>query len=206
VIAPSGATSEPDQIIWIGKFLPVYPMFWRYSLVIWAIVTLPVSLTLVLRHFWFGVLIINGVVAIILGTAYLLAFWLSHRPQGGPNCLFAVTLKGAHYHAGDELRYYGQPWAGDGTASTTPPRQLPESDGIANSNDLFIPWEQVRTVEIRPSLGLLYISRGLRGPIPLFCTADNFDAVCRYVLTHAPHARLKGVRPQVMASTPAANK
>lgn len=182
-------------IVWVGTFKPTYPMFWRYVLGLWLVVSALVCAPFFVLGLWAPVVAINAVVGVILGAAFLWAAWMTHRPRGGPECLFAVSPEGAHYHAGPELRHLGQPYAQAAAAATGNLTHLLMLKGMESANDLFIPWEKVRSLEIRPDFLLVYVSKGLRGPVPLFCTAENFEAVSRYVLAHAPQAKVKGWPP-----------
>lgn len=165
-------------------------MYWRYVLGLWGIVTTPITLLFAIVGAWIAVLVINLIAGIIVAASYLYALWLSYRPGGGPVCTFAVTPDGAHYHAGDELRNLGQALGGAATAMTGNPQHVLTMQAAQSSNDLFIPWAKVKSIEILPAMRLVFVSRGLYGPIPLFCTPENFDAVRRYALAHAPQARV----------------
>ena len=180
--------------MWVGKFRPTYPMYWRYVFALYAIITTPITGFFIFLNAWPAVLVINGVVLLILGLSYLWAAWLTHRPKGGPECLFAVTEEGAHYHAGSELRDMGQITAATAAAVTGKLHYLLMRKGARACDDLFIPWADVKSVEILPTMRLVYVSRGLYGPVPLFCTEENFDAVRNFVLAHAPHARSRAGR------------
>lgn len=60
--------------------------------------------------------------------------------------------------------------------------------GMESQNDLFVPWPRARKIEIIPDIHLVFVSKGSRGAVPLFCTPENFDPVRAYVLAHAPSA------------------
>lgn len=202
---PAAAPDESGGIVWVGKFLPTYPMFWRCILAGWAIAAIPVALPFAILGLWLAAVAIIGVTGVIFGASYLLAIWLSHRPRGGLECLFAVTPEGARYHAGDELRHYGEPLAQSAAAATGNLQHLLLLKGSVNCNDVFMPWEEARSIEVLPTMRLVCVSRGLFGPVPLFCEAANFEAVCQYALAHAPHARVRGRLPTGVSSRQAAH-
>ena len=62
--------------------------------------------------------------------------------------------------------------------------------GMQSYNDLFLPWSEVRKIEILPRMHLVCVTRGWRGGPPLFCTPENFSQVRAYALARAPQARV----------------
>jgi hypothetical protein len=185
-------TDEPTTagIVWIGKFRPTYPMLWRVLVIAFGTASAIVFVLFALLDALIGAVIINAVLWLIFGASYLLAAWLTHRPQGGPECLFAVTPDGAHYHAGPELRHLGQPAAQLGVAVTGNLQHLLMLKGMESQNDIFVPWADARKIEIVPDIHLVFVSKGWRGPVPLFCTPENFDQVSAYARARAPQAQV----------------
>lgn len=190
---PAPNLANGSAIVWIGKFRATYPIFWRTIAIAFAIPSISVTLIFGLMGAWEAVLIINAVLWLIVGASYLLALWLTHRPKGGPECLFAVTPEAAHYHAGDELRYLGQPAAQAAALVAGNLEHVLMLKGMQRQNDIVVPWPKAMKIEIHPGIRLIFVWFGWRGGTPLFCTEENFEAVKSHVLAHAPHARVKEV-------------
>lgn len=186
---------ESTQIVWIGKLRPNYPMLWRSILGVSAWVVTPILFFLVMIDAIIFVAIFLGGLGLFLGTVYLAGLWFQRRTGGGPECLFAVTGEGVEFHSGPELRRFGFSLAEGAALVEGKPLYLLMRENAKRADDLFMSWAEIRSVEIRPDLLLVFVSRGLRGPIPLFCTPDNFEAVRRIVLQRAPQARIRANRP-----------
>jgi hypothetical protein len=113
------------------------------------------------------------------------------RTKGGPLGEFAVTAKGIGYRAGKNLQNIDKATLIGSIAAGSLYGTGGSLINIAREMD-FIAWDEMRSITAYTrDNSILFYRKVLIGPIALYCTSENFDAVLNLIRKYAPHLQIK---------------
>lgn len=182
----AATTPERIRLTWETRVrLLTNPSVWSSMLLAFGIpsVLLGLFFAVIAKRPEFALLIPLGSLSILFGIYIVVALVID--AFGGFKATYFITTDGVRAVSGRGAKTAVAVAVLAGALAGKP--GLAGAGMLAESEqDVFIPWEDIRTIKVKPGRRFIHINREWGSkPIGLYCTAENFQEVIGILRTHA---------------------